>query len=160
MRDILREFGSVVGLFVVVGLGLGLAGSLVVSRLTLGDLGGGAGSTVVGGLVFFQAVSVVYFTGPAVGAVGGVLAGLRSEDTAVGALAGGAGSLVGFYLMIAVAVLVMAVALSDGASGLSPGDNVTLIAASGVPAALVGGVTGAVAGVRAASAAAASRTAW
>lgn len=159
MRDILRELGSVVGLFVVVGVGLGLAGYLVVSRLTLGDVGGGAGPAMVSGLVFFQAVSVVYFAGPAVGAVGGVLAGLRSEDTAVGVVAGGAGSLVGFYLMVAASVLVMTVALSDGASGLSPGDNVTLIAASGVPAALVGAVTGGVAGIRAASAAA-SRTAW
>jgi hypothetical protein len=157
MSDTVRELGRVVGLFVTVGVGLGLAGFLVVTQL---EVGSGGSPGLLGGLVVLQAIAILYFIGPAVAAVAGVVVGTRNGDRRTALLAGGVGSLVGAYLLFGIALgLILAAAStgSGGGGGFDLSENALAIAGVGVPAALVGAVTALLAGERSTTA---SRVNW
>jgi hypothetical protein len=159
MSDTVRELGRVVGLFVTVGIGLGLAGFLLVTQFEAGS-SSGTGASLLGGLLFLQAIAVLYFVGPVVAAVGGVFVGLRDSDRATGVLAGGIGSFVGSYLLFAIGLGILLLAAESGGGGgggFDVGENILAIAGVGAPAALVGAVSAALAGGRSKTA---SRTNW
>lgn len=146
----LKNVGVVVVVFAVVGAGIGLTGYFGVSGLgsvmqTGGQGGGGFGQLFVA-LFGFVAVLIAFLLGPVVAAIAGLLAGLAFRERQAGAVVGGAGSFVGFYVMAVVAIGAISAAFPGASGGVSldVGDQLTTILKAGVPSGVVGAVSGVV----------------
>jgi hypothetical protein len=127
-----RSLAAVVGVFALVGLGLGLTAVVVLSRI-----GGDTGGQLLSGLFVLVVLSVTLLLGPVVAAVVGL--GVADEGRYGVAFVGTAVGTLVMVVLVAVLVTVGGPGGGDGGSGGSvrPGDWL-------VPAVAVGVVTGAV----------------
>lgn len=140
MRLLARYAGTVLGVFVLLGVGLAAVGYALVTEL---DPGNGVGSDLAGAFLVLVASVVMFYVGPALAAVAGLVGGVHNGDAASSAVAGGLGSFVGFYLMFALAFAGLSVGLTGGADA-SLGDNAVLLVAVGVATGVVGAACGVV----------------
>lgn len=141
--------GKVIGLFAVLGIGLGLAGYIVLDQLVPGSDGQGQmfGQALISGLLVLEAVAVMYFLGPAMAVVSGIYSGRQDDTPANTALTGGVGSFVGFYVMFVLAFLIMSLAFpeTNGGGGSGPtdlGNNIVEMILVGIPTGFVGAISG------------------
>jgi hypothetical protein len=149
--------GWILGVFAVVGIGLGLTGYVAIDALQ-GALGGGesAMAQTLGQFfslfVFFMALVVVFFLGPVVAMVSGLIAGAIVWEPLDGVVAGGLGSFVGFYFMLFLSVPLLFLALDAGGGGggtstgaqpqFDAGSLVVPAVLAGLPTGIVGAITG------------------
>ena len=149
--EILRKAGVTVAAFALMGLGLGLTGYISIdatANVFMGGQYGGFGYTFVF-LVFLQSAFLSWFFGPIVAFTTGLWTG-RSASRKTSALASTAGSLVGFVVMVAIAIVLMIVALPESGGGGGGGggasgqllDQAGAIALAALPTTVIGGVAG------------------
>lgn len=143
---------GVVGLFVVVGVGLGLANNFVLGFLIeqFVDPGGAPTDNTLVGIMLVDAIVTPVVLGPLIAAGASLALGRALPDRRLAATAVGAGvSIVGFYLMASVSLFLTFVVLTQygggggGSGGGGPFDPmalVSLILEAGIPAAIVGAV--------------------
>lgn len=150
----LRPGLSLLGIFAIIGVSLGLAGhggiSMMNEQFVQGaesEMGAGIGQLLVVA-IFVQSSLTTVFLGPVVGTLGSV-AVTQSQSVKSAVATGSAASLVGFFVMVGIAVFIMTMALSTGdASGGTGGGEggfgqVTKpILYSAVPTTVAGGVGG------------------
>lgn len=145
------------GLFVAVGVGLGLSGYISISTMNQmfveeagSEFGAQLGQTFVA-LVALQSAFVVFFLGSVVASISATSISAEAESIKESVLANGVASFIGFYLMVGVALVIMLAALgsgdpSGGGGGGQPavqiGDVIGPIVQVGIPTALVGTAAG------------------
>lgn len=153
-----KYIGFTVGVFAIVGVGIGLTGffplEYVVGEFSTTE--GGQFAQAIGqlfiGVVFLQSIMMAMFTGPTVGGLTGLVSAFALEDRASSVVVGGLGGFVGFYVMVLIAVIVMSMAMPSGGDGgqATMGQATDLsrvlspILKSGLPTGIVGALTGAV----------------
>ncbi|WP_435096531.1 hypothetical protein [Halarchaeum sp. P4] len=135
-----RDAMLIVVTYCVLGLGLGVAGYVGLSWVA-----GVAGvvDDAVTNVVFLQSVVAVFFAGPTVAALAGLAVGRVTEESTEAAWTAGIGTVVGFYPMVALAVVVLSTAIgatTGGSGGLT--QYVGLLAFAAAPTGLVGAACG------------------
>jgi len=143
MKDILQSVGFVTAIFAVFGIVLGLlsyiSGSWAQSQL-IADAGGPEEfGPIFIAISYLQTAVIIFFLGPVLAAlIGGLLGGVFSNPkTAL--ITGGAGSLVGFYIMCVVAIgLLMLSKGSEAEQAFSFGQALFPMIVSGLPTAIMG----------------------
>lgn len=150
--------GWIVAVFAVVGIGLGATGYVTTSLGTNAFGGGGSGSAgamqqafaqLFAVLIVFQGTLVVFFSGPLVAMVTGLVSGSILWDTLDAIVAGGLGAFVGFYLLVFLSVPLMLIAIGGGGGGggsttqtsLQFGKLVVPILVMGFPTGVVGAIS-------------------
>ncbi|QLD87913.1 hypothetical protein HWV07_02205 [Natronomonas salina] len=148
---------AVVGAFAALGAGVGLA-----ANFTLGffieqfvDPGDPPLDSIQVGMMFLVAIFFTYGVGPVAAGVAGIGIGQAMPDRELAAgIVSGAGSFVGFYLYVGLALFFTFAVLSEygtgpmsgggggGGSPLDPAGLVTLVVQVSLPAGLVGMATG------------------
>lgn len=151
MDSRLKNIGKVIGIFAVLGLGLGLAGFIVLDQMVPKSNGQeqSLGQALVSGLLILEAIAVMYFLGPAMAVVSGIYSGRQDDAPINSALAGGVGSFIGFYVMFILAFLIMSLAFPEtngggggGDSATNLGNNLVQMILVGIPTGVVGAITG------------------
>lgn len=126
-RDALKIGGITLGIYVVVGVGIGLTGFVGIDWVNSATSSGG-GSSFFGAFfvlsVFFTSIVIALFTGPILAGSTGVFAGLSLEDSRLAVLTSGLASFFGFYLMVGIAILIIITA-AGGAMDTGGEDNTT-----------------------------------
>ena len=149
MTKATETVGWIVATFAALGIAIGLAGYVSVSWghevfvVAAQGRGGTAerfGSIFVS-VIFFQNVSVAFFVGLLASFATGLVFGSRMYDRTNAVLATGAGGLVGFYLMIVLAFLVMSMGMATP-RGFDLGDALLPFLLAGIPSGIVGAVAG------------------
>lgn len=152
-----KKIGLAIGLFAVVGIGLGLSGYISINAVRdffmnaeTGEVGPLAQTFVA--LVALQTTFVVFLLGSIVSTVTGSRIAAEASSTKEAMLANGAASFVGFYVMVALALVIMFAAVgsgdASGGGGGGGGGNVDLgqfvspILQVGIPTGLVGVAAG------------------
>lgn len=147
-RSLLAYVGSVVGVFVAAGVGLGLGSNFILGFLIEQFVEPGATPTdnTLVSIMLLHNVITPFLVGPLMAVGAGALIGRALPDRPVTATAvGGTASLVGFYLMTGLTLFltinVIAQYSTGGGGGGGALDQAALasqIVESGIPAALVG----------------------
>ncbi|SFR31158.1 hypothetical protein [Halorubrum sodomense] len=151
-----KKIGLAIGLFAVVGIGLGLSGYISINAVEqffmnaeTGEVGPLAQTFVA--LVALQTTFVVFLLGSIVSTVTGSRIAAEASSTKEAMIANGAASFVGFYLMVGLALVIMFAAVGSGdasGGGGGGGGNVDLgrfvspILQVGIPTGLVGVAAG------------------
>lgn len=151
----IKHVGLTVGLFVVVGIGLGLSGYIAVDFVqgqfvneADGELAQSFGQLFVV-LIAIQTAFVTFLLGSVVSTVTGLAhsRGLRSRSDA--AISNGVGSLVGFPIMVIIAVVLITMPLGGsggggdgGSSAVDIGQLLGQILLIAIPTTVVGTVVG------------------
>lgn len=155
-----RTFGLIIAIFAAIGVGLGLTG-FVTMEFAQQQFGAGPDSSEFArslsqlfvGIIFFMSAVVTFFAGPISAGIGGVTSGVRVQGRNKGALLGGAGSFIGFYVMVILALGIMSMALGGGGGGTGNASNPSQSIDIGknigtlLKASLPTGITGVLAGV-------------
>lgn len=149
-----RYVALVVAAFAVVGVGMGLTGYWGMSWLE-GQLVGSSQSEMANAfgqmfvaLVFVQSAFIALFTGPTVATLAGLTTGTSLRDGRQAAFVGGAGAFVGFFVMVVLAIGIMAAGFSTGSGGdggqstIDAGEILGEMWKAGVPTALAGALAG------------------
>lgn len=146
-----RVFGLIVAVFAVLGVALGTSGYLAVDWARTQFLVAAGGATpsrfgpVFVALVAFQTTVSGFLVGTAAAGLVGTMAGSRFPDAGTAGLVAGGGSLVGFYLMSLVTVLLVTLVGGPGTEQVYDLEQVALpLLLAGAPAAVAGGVGGVV----------------
>lgn len=151
-----KKIGLAIGLFAVVGVGLGLSGYISINAVeqffTNADTGEvGAFAQTFIALVALQTTFVVFLLGSIVSTVTGSRIAAEASSMKEAMIANGAASFVGFYLMVGIALVIMFAAIGSGdasGGGGGGGGNVDLgqfvspILQVGIPTGLVGVAAG------------------
>lgn len=155
-----RSVATVLGLFLAVGVGLGLASYLGLDFLVVQFVDPGTDPTdnTIVGILLIHAILTPLLLGPLVaGATSLLLGRTLPERPALATVSAAATSAVGFYLMTVVALAITFAVLwqssgaaaggaaAGGAGGGSPFDPsalLSLVLRAGIPAAFVGAVAG------------------
>ncbi|WP_049897606.1 hypothetical protein [Halorubrum distributum] len=151
-----KKIGLAIGLFAVVGVGLGLSGYISINAVKqffmnaeTGEVGPLAQTFVA--LVALQTTFVVFLLGSIVSTVTGSRIAAEASSTKEAMIANGAASFVGFYVMVGLALVIMFTAVGSGdasGGGGGGGGNVDLgrfvspILQVGIPTGLVGVAAG------------------
>jgi hypothetical protein len=144
-----RVLALVVGVFLALGLGLGVAGHLAVGWAGRQFVVGASGASpaefgpVFVALVAFQTTVAALLVGVAVAGLVGAMAGSRFVAVRRAGLVAGVGSLLGFYVMGGTTVLLVSLAGGPGTEQVfDPGAALGPLALTGLLAGLAGGVGG------------------
>jgi hypothetical protein len=143
MKDILQSVGFVTAIFAVFGIALGIlafvSGSWAQSQL-ITDAGGATQfGPVFIAVAYLQTAVILFFLGPVIAALIGGLLGSVFSSPKTALITGGVGSLVGFYIMSAIALGVLM--LSKGGQAQQAfgfGQALFPMLISGVPTAIMG----------------------
>jgi len=154
-----KKVGLAIALFVTIGVGLGLSGYIsitAVDRLLVqeaeGEFASALGQTFVA-LVAIQSAFVVFLLGSVVATISGSRIAAEASSLRESVIANGVASFIGFYAMVAIALVIMLAALGSGdpnagggsSSGGGPlafGDVVQPMLLAGAPTAFVGVASG------------------
>lgn len=139
----------VIGIFAVVGVGLGTTGYLGLSIAT-DELMEGSGDAFGGlfvMLTFLQSALVSFLLGPTVAAVTGVISVRALEDNRTAIATNTVGAFVGFLLMTGIAVIIMSFGFPnmDGASFPISASEIPMFVLAAIPTAIVGAAAAAIA---------------
>lgn len=150
----IKTVGLIIAVFAIVGVGLGLTGYLSLSWMqgTFTSSGQGEFANAIGqmfvAVIMLQSVILTFFTGPTVATITGLVGGAVTSSRKRAAAINGAGTFVGFYVMVVIAVFVMTQAYSSGGSSGSSESTFQMGRAlgtalqAGIPTAAVGVVAG------------------
>jgi len=152
VRNIGKAAAYTIVTFAAVGIGLGLSGYLSVGAAEQQLIGDGDGSGFAGAfvaLILLQSAYTMFLLGPVVASTAGLITGLVSSDTTSSLFGGGVGTLVGFYVMVLLGVVIMSMGadlgggggMGDGGGGILEGIFQPLITA-GIPTTVVGVLMG------------------
>lgn len=137
--------GGVVASFLLVGLGVGLAGRFGLEYI-IGLFGVEQNPTAnqYVGIVFLVSIFVLLMAGTLLSGVAGLVTGLSFRRPTTAVAIGGGASLVGFFLMVFPALLVMVSVLGGGGGGGGGGPSLptNAVLQTGVAAGVVGAATG------------------
>lgn len=141
VRGIGINVGAAVGVFGLVGFGLGFSGFLTMVSIK-GQLSG-AGESAFGqllvGLVFLQNLYTTFLLGTIVAAFTGLFLGYTSDDDLAAAIGGGVGSGIGFYVMAVVSLVLLLLGLGGSGGDVGELDGFILpFLGGGIPSAIVG----------------------
>lgn len=115
--DGLRPFATVVAVFAVIGVGIGLTGYIGISWVNASfDTESGFLGPLLIILVLFQSVIFTFLVGPTVAGLTGLLTGRAVNSAKRAPLIGGAGAFLGFYVMALIAVALMFLAFPESAT--------------------------------------------
>lgn len=124
-----RKVGLTVGLFAIIGVGLGLSGYISLSFINQmlveeaeGEFMRGFGQILVR-IVALQSAFVFFLLGSVVAAISGSTIAREAGSIREAALSNGAASFVGFYVMVGIASVIMLTALSSGGGGAESSSN-------------------------------------
>ena len=143
--------GITIAIFAVAGLGLGLTGYIGMgfAEDSLGTGGGGEDpfADAFIAIVFLQSILVTLFAGPLVAVISGVISGHVLQDRIGSIFVGGAGSFVGFFIMIVLAVIIMSMGFSGGGGSTTGGggplgETLRPMIQAAIPTTLAGAVAG------------------
>lgn len=144
-----RVVGLIVGVFAVLGVALGVSGYLAMEWATEQFLVAAEGPTaerfgpVFVALIAFQTTVSQFLVGTAVAGVVGAMAGSRFAVPRTAGLVAATGSMTGFYLMGAIAVVVLSLVGGPGTEQVyGLGQALGPLALGGVPAGVAGGAGG------------------
>lgn len=152
-----KKVGLTIGMFAVIGVGLGLSGYIsmgAVERLLVGDGGQeiGAFAQTFIALIALQSTFVVFLLGSVVATITGSRIAAEASSMKEAMVANGVASFVGFYLMTGIALVIMLAALGSGDGsgggggggdlGINIGDVARPIIQIGIPTGLVGTAAG------------------
>lgn len=144
----LEHAGSIVGVFALVGLGVGGSAYVGITWLAgLFDAGAAPTENAAVGIIFLHTVILPFALGALLAGATGFVAGRAVTDRLEAAAIAGGGAFVGFYLLaglaILAALLVVITASGGGGEGpFTPADLVAPIAKSSVIVGLVGAASG------------------
>lgn len=134
--DSRSHLGAILGIFAVIGLGMGITVFLI------GQEAGGVAQVSIGGLMLW----LLPFIGPALAAVLGALSGATNaagaRDTV---LTPAVGALVGYVLMFA---LIMPFMMAQPTQGAMPPEQLAMFSMRSLPGTVLAGAVGAYLGVR------------
>jgi hypothetical protein len=150
-----RHIGAITALFVIIGIGLGFSGfiALEYTQTQLVDNANGDFAESIGQLlvvvIFLQSGFVSFLLGSIVASIGAVHTTSSTQSLTEAVLSNSIASLVGFPLMVVLAVGIMLLAFDGGGSGSSgsggsPVDLLQLVsqvAIITVPTVLVGAIS-------------------
>jgi len=136
--------GGIVASFLLVGIALGLAGRFHLEYMI--ELFGAEENPTANqyvGIVFLESFFVFLMAGTVLSGVAGLVTGLSFGKRLTAATIGGGATLVGFYLMVFPALLVMVSILGAGGGGGGGGPSLPMSAVlrTGIVAGVVGTVT-------------------
>lgn len=163
------QFGLIVGVFAVIGFGIGITGYLGISyaqsqivagfETQFADAFGGNGlitvfdpsgpaqtlGQLILGLLFAQAILISLFIGPTIAGLTGLFVGQSVDELVPAGVVSTAGAFIGFYLMVCIMTGFIWLALDIELSAISNDNGGTLfwvLFIAGVPTGIVGGVCG------------------
>lgn len=142
-RGWVRDATLIVLAYCVLGLGLGVAGFVGLDWVA-GATASGAVTSAFTDVAFVQSVVAVFFAGPTVAALAGLAVGQTDRGVRDAARVAGVGTFVGFYPMVALAVLVMSFALGTPNGSADLAGHLGTVLLAGVPTGLVGAACGVV----------------
>jgi hypothetical protein len=123
----LNSVGQIVGIFALVGVGIGLTGGVAMSQL-------GSGGAIIGGILTLVILTIAFLLGPVISIITGLRTGEQQGRTGESYLAGLLGSVVGYFVMMAIVLLilsvVMAIVMGDGGSSSTAAQSTTSTASS------------------------------
>lgn len=136
--------GGIVTVFLLIGLGVGLAGRFGLDYIIgLFDAGQNPTANQYVGIVFLVTIFVLLMAGTLMSGVAGLMTGLSFRHRLTAATIGGGASLVGFFVMTFPALLIMVSVLgSGGGGGGGPSLPTSAMLKTGVAAGIVGTLTG------------------
>lgn len=138
--------GGIVAAFLLVGIGVGLAGRFgLVYIIGLFDAGQNPTANQYVGIVFLVTIFVLLMVGTLMSGVAGLMTGLSFRRRLTAATIGGAASLVGFFVMTFPALFIMVSILGGGGGGGGGGGPslpTSAILKTGGAAGIVGALTG------------------
>jgi hypothetical protein len=144
-----RVFGLIVAVFAALGVAIGGTGYLALDWARTQFVVAAGGTTpgrfgpVFVALVAFQTTVTQFLLGTAVAGLVGAMAGSRFADARTAGLVAAGGSVTGFYLMGAIAVLLLSLVGGPGAGQVyDPGQALGPLVLAGIPAGLAGGAGG------------------
>lgn len=155
MSTNIERIGLVLGIFALVGVGLGLSGMMLLEFAQgqfvdpeAAEIAQAIGQLMVM-ILFLSGVLTTFFTGPTVGAIVGITIGQSGGNTRGAILSGAVGSFVGFILMSVIAIAIMGTAISAGGDAgastgpmdTSTGSYIGKILIASLPTTVVGGVS-------------------
>lgn|GEM_PF-3621317 len=151
-----KKIGLAIGLFAVVGVGLGLSGYISINAATqtladgnLQDAGGFVQTFVF--LIALQSAFVVFLLGSVVATVTGSRIADEASSLKEAMVANGAASFVGFYVMVGIALVIMLAAIGSGGGsggggtgggGIDMQQFISPVIQIGIPTGLVGTAAG------------------
>ena len=143
IRDILQSVGIVTAIFAVFGIALGIlafiSGSWAQSTLVTDAGGATQFGPIFIAIAYLQTAVIIFFFGPVLAAVIGGMLGSVFSSPKTALITGGGGSLVGFYIMSAIALGVLILSKGDGAQqAFSFGQALFPMLAAGIPTAIIG----------------------
>lgn len=137
-----------VGIFSLVGVGLGLTGGITLSQLS-------EGGGILGGVLVLVVLTFAFLIGPLVAVITGMRAGERYGQSSQTYFAGGAGAVGGYLSMMVIVLLIVSLAMSTlsgdagggasatqsastSGSGLNIGEYLVPVVAVAIPTAVTG----------------------
>lgn len=147
MTKVSETVGLIVAVFAALGFGLGLAGYVSISWGHSVFVASASGPTaerfgpLFVSVVYFQNVSAIFFVGLITSLVSGLLFGSNFLQARNALLATGGGTIVGFWMMALVALVIMSLGMGEP-RGFGLFDAFGQIALAGIPAGIVGSVAG------------------
>jgi hypothetical protein len=114
--------GQIIGVFVLVGVGIGLTGGVAISQL-------GSGNAILSGILILIVLILTLLFGPVISVITGLRTGDQYGRSNRSYLAGLIGSVTGYFVMIVIVLLilsaVLAIAIGDGGSGSTTAQSAT-----------------------------------
>lgn len=147
MSKTTETVGWIVATFAALGVALGLAGYVSISWGHEVFVVAAQGETaerfgpIFLSVIFFQTVSVAFFVGLLASFATGLVFGSRLYDRTNAILATGVGGLVGFYLMVVISFFITSMGMATP-RGFGLGDALVPFLLAGLPAGIVGAITG------------------
>lgn len=106
----LQDIGNIIGIFAVVGIGIGLTGAIAITQL-------GSDSGLLAGILVLVILTIAFILGPVIGVVSGLLTGQRRGRLPDSYLAGIVGSVVGYFFMMLLVFIALSIAISLATGG-------------------------------------------
>lgn len=114
--------GQIVGVFALVGVGIGLTGGVAISQL-------GSGGVILSGILILVVLTIAFLLGPVIGVITGLQTGDQYGRTNESYLAGLIGSVTGYFVMMFTIFLILsailAIVMGDSGSGSTVAQSAT-----------------------------------
>jgi MFS family permease len=118
---------QVIGIFALVGVGIGLTGGVAISQL-------GSGGAILSGILILVVLTLALLLGPVIGIISGLRTGDEYGRSTGSYLAGLIGSVTGYFVMIFIVLIiltaVLAIVIGDGGSGSTAAQSAASTSAS------------------------------
>jgi hypothetical protein len=118
-----------VGIFSLLGVGLGLTGGITMSQLGGGG-GGGFGGAIIGGILILVVLTFAFLIGPLVAVITGLRTGQEHGQSVQTYIAGGLGAVGGYFSMMLIVLLILSIVMSTLSGDAGTGSSATQTASA------------------------------